>query len=185
MHRLRSYVYSLYQNYLLSFSDVLNHNCLSFLFCGCCCCHWEVDWICPLLLFFLFLYWSILKLCTYIYPRLEWKWKLPSSVQLFATPWSIQSMEFSRSEYYNGYLSLLQGIFPTQGSNPGLPHCRWILYQLSHQGSPGILEQAACPFSSRSSQPRNWTGDSCITGRFFTSWPIREAKFRMVVSILN
>ena len=29
-------------------------------------------------------------------------------------------------------LSLLQGIFPTQGSNPGLPHCRWILYQLSH-----------------------------------------------------
>ena len=32
-----------------------------------------------------------------------------------------------------GSLSLLQGIFPTQGSNPGLPHCRWILYQLSHQ----------------------------------------------------
>ena len=27
------------------------------------------------------------------------------------------------------------GIFPTQGSNPGLPHCRWILYQLSHQGN--------------------------------------------------
>ena len=35
-----------------------------------------------------------------------------------------------------GSLFLLQGIFPTQGSNPGLPHCRWILYQLSHQGSP-------------------------------------------------
>ena len=34
-----------------------------------------------------------------------------------------------------GSLSLLQGIFPTQGSNPGLPHCRHILYQLSHQGS--------------------------------------------------
>ena len=34
-----------------------------------------------------------------------------------------------------GSLSLLQGIFPTQGSNPGLPHCRWILYQLSYQGS--------------------------------------------------
>ena len=32
--------------------------------------------------------------------------------------------------------SLLQGIFPTQGSNPGLPHCKWILYQLSHTGSP-------------------------------------------------
>ena len=33
-------------------------------------------------------------------------------------------------------LSLIQGIFPTQGSNPGLLHCRRILYQLSHQGSP-------------------------------------------------
>ena len=36
-----------------------------------------------------------------------------------------------------GSLFLLQGIFPTEGSNPGLPSCRWILYQLSHQGSPG------------------------------------------------
>ena len=34
-----------------------------------------------------------------------------------------------------GSLSLLQGIFPTQGSNPGLPHCRQILYHLSHKGS--------------------------------------------------
>ena len=35
-----------------------------------------------------------------------------------------------------GNLSLLQVIFQTQGSNPGLPHCRQILYQLSHKGSP-------------------------------------------------
>ena len=35
-----------------------------------------------------------------------------------------------------GCRSLLQGIFPAQGSNPGLPHCRWILYQQSHAGSP-------------------------------------------------
>ena len=39
-----------------------------------------------------------------------------------------------------GSLSLLQGIFPTQGLNPGLPHCRQILYQLNHKGSPRILE---------------------------------------------
>ena len=37
-----------------------------------------------------------------------------------------------------GSLSLLQGILPTLGSNPGLPHCRWILYQLSCQGSHKI-----------------------------------------------
>ena len=38
-----------------------------------------------------------------------------------------------------GSLSLLQGIFPTQGSNPGLLHCSRILYQLSHKGSPEML----------------------------------------------
>ena len=35
-----------------------------------------------------------------------------------------------------GSHSLLQGIFPTQGSNPDLPPCRWILYCLNHQRSP-------------------------------------------------
>ena len=44
-------------------------------------------------------------------------------------------------------LSLLQGIFPTQGLNPGLPHCKWIFYQLSHKGSPRILEWVAFLFS--------------------------------------
>ena len=47
-----------------------------------------------------------------------------------------------------GRLSLLQEIFPTQGSNPGLPHCRQILYQLSHKGSPDtcicITESLCC-----------------------------------------
>ena len=38
-----------------------------------------------------------------------------------------------------GSLSLLQGIFPTQGLNPGFPHCRQILYQLSHKGSMGYF----------------------------------------------
>ena len=38
-----------------------------------------------------------------------------------------------------GYYALLQEIFPTQGLNPGLPHCRWSLYHLSHQGSPGWM----------------------------------------------
>ena len=69
-----------------------------------------------------------------------------------------------------GSLSLLQGIFPTQGLNPGLPCCRQILYQLSHKRSARILEWVAYPFSSRSYWPRNRTGVSCIAGRFFTNW---------------
>ena len=71
-------------------------------------------------------------------------------------------------------LSLPQGIFPTQGSNPGLLHCRQILYKLSHKGSPRTLEWVAYPFPSGSSQPRSRTGVSCIAGRFFTNWVIRE-----------
>ena len=73
-----------------------------------------------------------------------------------------------------GSLSLLQRIFPTQEPNPDLPHCRQILYQLSHKGNSRILEWVAYPFSSRSSRPRNGTGVSCIAGGFFTNWAIRE-----------
>ena len=64
--------------------------------------------------------------------------------------------------------------------NPGLLHCRWILYQLSHQGSPRILEWVAYPFSSRSSQLRNGTRISCIAGEFFTSWATRKGRILKV-----
>ena len=91
-----------------------------------------------------------------------------------------------------GRLSLLQGIFPTLGtSNPCLPHCRQILYQLSHTESKRTLEWASYCFSSRSSCPRNQTRISCIAGRFFTNWAIREAhsvnsnhQFTKVITIL-
>ena len=70
----------------------------------------------------------------------NWKWKLLSRVPLFVphgpySPWNSPGQNTGVCNH-----SLLQGIFPTQGSNPGLPHCRRILYQLSHQGSPRILE---------------------------------------------
>ena len=66
-----------------------------------------------------------------------------------------------------GSCSLLQGIFLIQGSKPGLLHCRQILYQLSHQGSPRILKWVAYPFSRGSSWPKNWTGVSWIAGNSF------------------
>ena len=61
-----------------------------------------------------------------------------------------------------GCHALLQGIFPTQGSNPGLPHCRWILYHLSHQGSPWILEWVAYSFSRGSSHPKIEPGSPAL-----------------------
>ena len=81
------------------------------------------------------------------------------------SPWNSPSQSTGVDSH-----SLLQEIFPTQGSNLGVPHCRRILYQLSHQGSPRILLQG-------SSWPRNLTGVSYIGSGFSTSWATRKVFF--------
>ena len=65
--------------------------------------------------------------------------KTLSCVWLFTTPWTVAyqappSMGLSSQEYWSGLPFPSPGIFLTQGSNPGLPHCRQTLYPLSHQG---------------------------------------------------
>ena len=85
------------------------------------------------------------------------------------SPWNSPDQNTGESS-----LSFLKGIFPTQGLNRGLPHCRQILYQLSHQGSPRIQEWVAYSFSRELYWPRNWIGLSLMTGRFFVNWAIRE-----------
>ena len=66
----------------------------------------------------------------------NWNWKSLSPVQLFATPWTLYSLWNSPGQNTGvGSLPLLQGIFLTQGLNPGLLHCRQIFYQLSHKGT--------------------------------------------------
>ena len=64
---------------------------------------------------------------------MEVKVKVTQSCPTLCNP-----MDYTLRGLYNGVgsLSLLQGIFPTQESNPGLPNCRRILYQLNHKGSP-------------------------------------------------
>ena len=93
----------------------------------------------------------------------------PSRLLLPYSPWNFPGQNTGVSSH-----SLFQEIFQIQGSNPGLLHFRQILYQLSHQGSPRILEWVAYPFFSGSSWPRNQTGVFCIAGRFFTSRATRE-----------
>ena len=66
-----------------------------------------------------------------------------SHVWLFTTPWTVAHQAPVHSLGKNtgeGSHSLLRGIFPIQGSNPGLLHCRQILYQLSHLGSLVFLK---------------------------------------------
>ena len=148
-------------------------------FIGCCCL---VAMLCPTLcnpmdcstpgLFILHYFLGFAQ---------EWKWKLLSPVWLFATPVDC-SLPGSLSPWNSpgqntgvGSLSFLQGIFPTQGLNPGLPCCRHILHCLNHQGSPKNTGMGRLIFLQQSSQLRNWTAVSCIAGRFFISWAIREA----------
>ena len=78
-------------------------------------------------------------------PHMEWKWKVKSRSVMsnslwphgLYSPWNSPGQNTGMDS-----LSLLQGIFPTRGLNPGLVHCRWILYQLSHKRSPRIVEWA-------------------------------------------
>ena len=117
--------------------------------------------------------------------RQVWNWKWKSVFSDSLRPYGVYSPWNSPGQNSGvGSLSLLQGIFPIQGSNTGLPHCRWILYQLSHKGSPRMLEWVAYPFSSGSSWPRNWTRVSCIAGELFTNWAIREAQFNVSLILL-
>ena len=79
-----------------------------------------------------------------------------SLVRLFATPWTIAfqvppSMGFSRCEHWSGLLFLSSGDLPDPGIDPGLPHCRQMLYHLSHQGNPVIVKFYIFPFKKVSS----------------------------------
>ena len=76
--------------------------------------------------------------------------RLVASAWLFAVLWTVAhqaplSMEFSRQECWSGVPCPPPGDLPTQGSNQSLPHGRQILYCLSHQRGPGILEWVAIP----------------------------------------
>ena len=67
---------------------------------------------------------SVIQLCPTLCNLIDWN-----------SPWNCPGQNTGV-----GSLSLLQGIFSMRGSNPGLPHCRQILNQLSHQGSPRTLD---------------------------------------------
>ena len=56
---------------------------------------------------------------------------------------ALLSMGLSRQEHGVGFHALLQEIFPTQGSKLGLLHWQAILYHLSHQGSPELLQSSS------------------------------------------
>ena len=118
--------------------------------------------------FFLCLTYCVLSCSVVSYPLWLYECNLPGSFVYGDSPGKITR---------GGCHALLHGIFPTQELNPGLPHCRQILYHLHHQRSPRILGWVAYPFSRETSWPRNWTRVSCIAGGVFTNWATWEALY--------
>ena len=97
-----------------------------------------------------------LYICQTLYSHvLCWAQSL-SRAQLFETPWILPG-DLPGKNTGVGCHALLQGIFPTQGSNPGVPHCRRILYCLNHQGSPRIPTREAQEFPPGKPQ-EYWSG---------------------------
>ena len=85
--------------------------------------------------------WHIFIVAIFLLLSYVWVFSSLSHVQLFVTPWTVArqaplSMDFPGKNTGVGCHFFLQRIFQTQGSNPHLLHCGWILYPLSHQGSP-------------------------------------------------
>ena len=79
-----------------------------------------------------------------------WFFVMPRTVACQALP----SMAFPRQEYWSGLPFPSPGDLPNQGLSPGLPRCRWILYHLSHEGSPvNIYVNPNLPIHPTSSSP--------------------------------
>ena len=92
-------------------------------------------------------------------------------------------MKFSRQEYWSDCHALLQGIFSTQVSNPGLLHCRWILLLSEPPGKPKNTVAGGLSLLQGNFPTRDGTRVYCIAGRFFTSWATREAPFPCICVI--
>ena len=108
-----------------------------------------------------------------------------SRVWLFAIPWTIAyqgplSMGFSRNTGVGCHF-LLQEIFPTQGLNPGLPHCRQTLYCLSHQGSPSKYSQR--PKIRRQLCRRSTGRGKSLSSKTYQERPLLLSKWMIVAWI--
>ena len=99
------------------------------------------------------------------------KWKSLSHAQLFTTPWTIQSMEFSRPECS----SWVAFPFFRGSSQPRSPTLQEDSLPAEPQGKPKNTGVGSLPLLQRIFPTQESTGISCIADRFFTNWAIREA----------
>ena len=114
--------------------------------------------------------------------------KSPTPVRLFATPWGIAygllgPWEFPGKSGRVDCRFLPQAAFPTQESNPGLPHCGQTLYRLSHQGSPNIYlatPDLSCNMQDLVAQPGFEPGSPALGVQSLSCWATREVTIDLI-----
>ena len=118
--------------------------------------------------------------------------QLLSHVQLFVTPmdcsppWSSVHRDSPGQNTGLGCHALLQGLFPTQGLNLGFPHFRQILYHLSHQGSPRILEYMCILFLLQGNFPTQESNQGVLHCRqILQQLSYLGSSFTLLISLLS
>ena len=116
------------------------------------------------------------QVCMVLIVEPERKWKSLSCVQLFATLWTVQSMEFSSPEYWSGQPFPSPGDFPNPGIEPRSLELRADSLPAEPQGKPKNTGVDSLSLVQRIflTQELNW--GLLITGRFLTSWATREVE---------
>ena len=94
------------------------------------------------------------------------------------TDYTVREVLQARILEWEASRSLLQGIFPIQGSNPGLPNCRWISLPAKPPGKPKDTGVGSLSLLQWIFLTQELNRVSCITGRFFTNWAIRKALYK-------
>ena len=119
--------------------------------------------------------WNTHTLILKVLPRRERKWKWLSLVWLFATPWPIQSVEFSRPEYWSGQPYLSRGDLPNPGIEPRSLTLQVDSLPAEPQGMPKNTGVGSLSFLQQIFLTQESNRVSCIAGWFFTNWTIRKA----------
>ena len=106
----------------------------------------------------------------------KWKWKLLSRVWLFATPWTVQSMGFSRPEYWSGQPFPSPGDLPNPGIKPRSPTLQACSLPAEPPGKPSIAQMWQYFLASKRSLTWGFPGGSMVE-----SLPAKEGDIGLII----
>ena len=122
------------------------------------------------------------KLALWNLSRMKRKWK-SLSVQLFVTPWTIQSMEFSRPEYWSGWPFPSPGDLPNPRIEARSPALQVNSLPAEPQGKAKNTRVSSLSLFQQIFPTQELIGGSCIAGGFFNNWSTREVQLIPIVRV--